>query len=64
MDDHTTNEIIQEVEDLCKVDMYWNMSHPGMGVSADSADTASGEGLEGWEVMYVRLRGKAVWEGE
>ena len=45
--------------------MYWNMSHPGMGLPTDgtAASGGEGEGEEGWEVMYVRLRGKATFPG-
>lgn len=67
LDDSTAEEIIEEVEEICRVDMYWNNAHPGMGVTSSRTATGSdgsAEGQEGWEVMYVRLRGKATWPGE
>lgn len=63
LDDTAADEIMKEVEDLCKVDMYWSMSHPGMGVTQrHTGDEVTQE--DGWELMYVRLRGKAVWAGK
>ena len=60
LDDSVADEIMQEVEDVCKVDMYWNTSHPGMGEPIEAGEN---KGEEGWELMYVRLRGKAQWDG-
>lgn len=52
------DKILEKVEEECRVDMYWNMDSPGMAV-----EKAGGGVEDGWEIMYVRLRGKAVWEG-
>lgn len=56
---------MQQVEDICKPDMYWNTAHPGVGVSASSSGVNNGheKDEEGWELMYVRLRGKARFAG-
>jgi len=58
LDPRLCDEILNEVEDICRVDMYWNDGHPGMG----EGDVKKGE--EGWELMYVRLRGVARWDGD
>lgn len=63
IDETTSESIMKDVEDLCKVDMYWSTSHPGMGVATDSGAQKKPE-EEGWELMYVRLRGKAIWRGD
>jgi hypothetical protein len=52
------DKILDQVEEECRVDMYWSMDSPGM------AAQKAGDGVEdGWEIMYVRLRGKATWKG-
>ena len=61
LDSKLCDEILKEVEDVCRVDMYWNDAHPGMG-EGQVKDGPRGE--EGWELMYVRLRGIARWDGE
>jgi hypothetical protein len=53
------DEITKEVEDVCRVDMYWNDAYPGMG----EGESAEEQGEDGWEMMYVRLRGVARYEG-
>lgn len=58
LDPKVCDEILKEVEDVSRVDMYWNDGHPGMG----EGDVEKGE--EGWELMYVRLRGVARWDGD
>lgn len=62
IDDATAESIMNEVEGLCKVDMYWSTAHPGMGVPRSDEQEAGHE--EEWELMYVRLRGKAMWSGD
>jgi hypothetical protein len=51
-----TTALMAEVEEICRPDCYWSDSNPGMGLKVDGR--VSGED-DGWEVMYVRLRGKA-----
>jgi hypothetical protein len=31
LDSKLCDEVLKEVEDVCRVDMYWNDAHPGMG---------------------------------
>jgi hypothetical protein len=50
------DDILNEVQEVCRPDAYWNDERPGMG-------SEGGAGKEGWEIMYVRLRGTARWEG-
>jgi hypothetical protein len=59
IDKELADEIIQNVEDMCRVDMYWSMDSPGMAVEKSTSGAE-----DGWEIMYVRLRGKAQWNGE
>ncbi|WVF70976.1 hypothetical protein IAT40_005772 [Kwoniella sp. CBS 6097] len=77
-DDPTADEILDDVVDICKVDNYWSVDVPGIGVEVEverskegdrnenrnvngaRKDGAQGEKQEGWEVMYVRLRGSAI----
>ncbi|ODO12094.1 hypothetical protein I350_00880 [Cryptococcus amylolentus CBS 6273] len=48
--------IMQEVAEIARVDNYWSVENPGMGVKGQEGQEAQ---EEGWEVMYVRLRGVA-----
>jgi hypothetical protein len=51
--DKDADDIMEEVQEMCRVDSYWR----------DEEDGEAGEGgkaKEGWQVMYVRLRGVAV----
>ena len=62
------DEILQQVQDLCRPGCYWNDKYVGHGRKADEdAAVASGERewgkTEGWSLMYVRLRGLAIKEG-
>ncbi|WWD18228.1 hypothetical protein CI109_102678 [Kwoniella shandongensis] len=54
--DDEANKLISQVEELCRIDNYWSEENPGAGI-APSETPKKGE--EGWEVMYVRLRGVA-----
>jgi len=50
------DSILDEVAEICRIDCFWSMDNPGMGV-APPGQTANDE--QGWEIMYVRLRGVA-----
>ena len=52
------DRLMNEVQELCRPDSYWNDSHPGTGVPGSGG--ASEGAQDGWEIMYVRLRGTAV----
>lgn len=52
--DEDADEVMNEVQEMCRVDSYWLD-----GPEVDSSDNQGGA-KEGWEVMYVRLRGLAV----
>lgn len=55
------DRLMDEVQEICRPDGYWNDSHPGSGVPGSDVTTpTSGEIKEGWEIMYVRLRGTAT----
>jgi hypothetical protein len=58
LEEKEADAILDEVQEACRPDAYWNDASPGMG----SQKGASGK--EGWEIMYVRLRGTARWEGQ
>ncbi|TXT04927.1 hypothetical protein VHUM_04010 [Vanrija humicola] len=47
--------LMQEVADICRPDSYWNDAAPG-----DATNAANTAGKDGWEIMYVRLRGIAT----
>lgn len=54
--------MMHEVADICRPDSYWNNAYPGTGADAPSRSQnkeEGGEKTEGWEIMYVRLRGSA-----
>ena len=57
-DKEEQDRLIHEVQEICRPDNYWNDSYPGSGASGrSSADDAA---KDGWEIMYVRLRGTAT----
>ncbi|WVQ85734.1 hypothetical protein IAT38_007901 [Cryptococcus sp. DSM 104549] len=51
--DEDAAAIMHETAELSRVDAYWSDENVGMGVPGKAG------GEEGWEVMYVRLRGVA-----
>lgn len=54
--DNEANELMKEVQELCRPDAYWSVETPGRGmISTDSKS-------DGWEIMYVRLRGMARFQ--
>ncbi|KAK6907680.1 hypothetical protein L486_05596 [Kwoniella mangroviensis CBS 10435] len=55
--DEQANQVLDDVVEKCRVDNYWSDSNPGIGVQPTSKEA---EGGEGWEIMYVRLRGWAT----
>ncbi|WWC88195.1 uncharacterized protein L201_003100 [Kwoniella dendrophila CBS 6074] len=55
--DDIANEILDQVVEICRPDNYWSNVTPGIGVKSD---TEMQKGEEGWQVMYVRLRGLAI----
>ncbi|ORY32189.1 S-adenosyl-L-methionine-dependent methyltransferase [Naematelia encephala] len=54
-DDEQAQRLLIEVADICRPDAFWSDDNPGEGVVAAEA----GSGAQGWQVMYVRLRGVA-----
>jgi hypothetical protein len=50
------DEIMLEVSDLARPDAYWCSAAPGSGAKVPLAPSDE----EGWEIMYVRLRGTAT----
>ena len=61
-DDEEAEKLMKEVEVICRPDAYWSLETPGMGIKPteeDSATKRTSSSLQGWEVMYVRLRGVA-----
>ncbi|WVQ96963.1 hypothetical protein IAU59_004072 [Kwoniella sp. CBS 9459] len=60
------DEILDDVVEICRVDSYWSDDVPGIGVGvgkeSKDGDEAGAEAKreEGWQVMYVRLRGSAI----
>ncbi|EIW73104.1 hypothetical protein TREMEDRAFT_26852 [Tremella mesenterica DSM 1558] len=50
-------KLMEEIQEDCRVDCYWSSSSPGIGIKSDQE---KGEKKEGWEIMYVRLRGLLV----
>ncbi|WVO13035.1 hypothetical protein L204_100644 [Cryptococcus depauperatus] len=51
--DQEAEKIMDEVVDMCRIDNYWSTSNPWMGVKSETMKE------DGWEIMYVRLRGTA-----
>ncbi|KAK8865596.1 hypothetical protein IAR55_000740 [Kwoniella newhampshirensis] len=58
--DQEADEIMDQVSEICRVDNYWSDENPGVGVTSQGQEKQVGKGQEGWEVMYVRLRGVAL----
>ena len=58
------DDILHQVQDICRPALYWNASRLAMGRKAEEQAAARGERgwgkTEGWSVMYVRLRGLAI----
>ncbi|WVQ71308.1 hypothetical protein IAR50_000835 [Cryptococcus sp. DSM 104548] len=52
-DEKEASAIMQEAAEMARVDNYWSVDKPGMGVKGQEGEE------DGWEVMYVRLRGVA-----
>lgn len=50
-------QLIKEIEDICRPDAYWSLENPGMGLKQENEDQSLSP--HGWEIMYVRLRGVA-----
>jgi hypothetical protein len=53
------DRLLNEVQEICRPDNYWNDSYPGSGAAGAGSEKSGGEAKEGWEIMYVRLRGTA-----
>ncbi|RXK37359.1 hypothetical protein M231_05346 [Tremella mesenterica] len=60
-------KLMEEIQEDCRVDCYWSSSSPGIGIKSDvltegeiKEKQEKGEKKEGWEIMYVRLRGLLV----
>jgi hypothetical protein len=51
--------MMEETAEICRPDAYWCSTAPGAGRKLDDDRPAE----EGWEVMYVRIRGVATKEG-
>ncbi|WWC60636.1 uncharacterized protein I303_103210 [Kwoniella dejecticola CBS 10117] len=68
LSDEDAQSVLDEVVQICRVDNYWSDAHPGSGINPRSdsesndkdKDKDKGDMREGWEVMYVRLRGIAI----
>ena len=54
------DRLIDEVQEMCRPDNYWNDSYPGLGVSSEASKESNAAAKDGWEIMYVRLRGTAT----
>lgn len=54
--DAEADDLMKEVQELCRPDAFWSSATPGRGVALAPGSTAD----SGWEVMYVRLRGVAT----
>ncbi|KAK4684004.1 hypothetical protein P7C73_g6201, partial [Tremellales sp. Uapishka_1] len=52
-DDGKAAQLLNEVQEYCRPSSYWSTANPGCGTKG-----AEG-GEDGWEIMYVRLRGVA-----
>jgi hypothetical protein len=74
-DDATAEGYMREIVDMCKIDCFWSDLDPvygskgseGLSRSGEPGEGDKGEGKskgqeeeEGWNLMYVRLRGLAV----
>lgn len=46
--------MMKEVAEICRPDAYWCTAMPGAGEKPPASATSY---EEGWEVMYVRIRG-------
>ncbi|WWC68332.1 uncharacterized protein I206_102257 [Kwoniella pini CBS 10737] len=57
LSDQDSDEILNQVVEICRIDNYWSNENPGIGIK--SINNLSKD-EEGWEVMYVRLRGSAI----
>jgi len=49
-------KLMEEAAEICRPDNYWCNAEPGTGRKQPEGGVAD----EGWEIMYVRLRGTAV----
>jgi len=63
LDADRQDRLMDEVQELCRPDSYWNDSHPGSGVTGPDTNIAA-DAKDGWEVAYVRLRGTATKPSE
>jgi hypothetical protein len=54
------DQLIHEVQEICRPDNYWNDAYPGSGVASGSGREDGKTAKDGWEIMYVRLRGSAT----
>ncbi|WVW80478.1 hypothetical protein I302_102460 [Kwoniella bestiolae CBS 10118] len=57
LSDEQANQVLDDVVERCRVDNYWSTHNPGIGIEPTSSSSG---GEEGWEVMYIRLRGWAT----
>lgn len=65
--DDVAEQYMREIVEMAKIDTYWSDNEVGYGLEngnahADVAGDAKdkGKAQEGWNLMYVRLRGLAV----
>ena len=54
-DEQEQNRLMDQVQELCRVDNFWTNATPGMGTVSEGK-----QGEEGWEIMYVRIGGLAL----
>lgn len=54
-DDEEAQKMMEEVAEICRPDAYWCSATPGEG----RKPTTEAAYNEGWELMYVRIRGQA-----
>lgn len=54
--DDEAEQMMKETADICRPDTYWSSASPGSG----SKPRTGSDYKEGWEIMYVRLRGVAT----
>ncbi|ORX35448.1 S-adenosyl-L-methionine-dependent methyltransferase [Kockovaella imperatae] len=61
------DELLEQVQDICRPSCYWKLDSPGQGRAKDEqAAISAGAGergwgkTEGWSLMYIRLRGLAT----
>ena len=57
--DEEADEFMGIVQEMTRVDHYWSEASPGMG----RASVEGFEQIDGWEMMYVRIRGVATVPG-